>query len=325
MTIGWMPTAIDGTIAYPDLRGGLSYMGGTERRHKNPILTLHTTEGYSPTGGRNTYHFTVGQDPDDGAWDTRQWRSVEMGAWSLRDRESHESFHLDVETNRCGDPHIQVAIAWRASQIETLPDEAYQAVAEIVAWAHEEYGLEVIPMPGTEGGYNHGGYGYEGAQRISADEWLAGRGIGAHRFVPENTHWDPGAFDIAKLIEFSHALIGERMETPVVFEVGVPNALWEPYALKCYFFETGEVFDPVESSAVAASILDQVDIITPSQKSMDIIWQQMPWGNTHRSVFYSHGKEANKFEYEYVKAVAASVVVLPVFEVETVEVVRSVT
>lgn len=304
---GWMPSAIDGTEKYPDLRPGLSYNGGTERRHKNPILTLHTTEGYSPTGGRSYYHFTIGVDPDNGQVKTFQWRSVDLGAYGLRDQELHQDFHLDVETNRCGKPHIQVAFAWRSSQIESMPDAMYEAAAEIIVWAHNEYGLPLVAWTGTEDQYFHGGYGYNASQRLTADEWLETRGIGSHRFVPENTHWDVGALDWNKLITMAFDILGDDdVAEPITFRVGESYPEWEPWAWKCYALATGELWSPNLSSSVVVDYFGgdptQGDTIQQVfEDQLTVVWQTIGWGTTtgapdSRPALYSLGKEATLFD-----------------------------
>ncbi len=304
---GWMPAATDGRIKYPDLRSGGSYIG-REARGNNPILTLHTTEGSSPTGGRDYYHFTVGEDPNlPGLWRIFQWRSVERSAYSLRNRRPGQTGYIGVETNKNGFPHIQVAIATRSSNIGNLPNEAYERVAAILAWAHEEYGVKIQPWAGTEDQWKANGYGYKAPQRLDKARWLNAEGFGGHRFAPENTHWDPGAFDWNKLVEYTLLKTGEGppdMPVPILFEAGQSYPEWEPFAWMCYALDTGELWDPSMSSSVVRDFYggapeDTIKTVQPEQ--LTTVWRTIGWGGTtgypdSRPALYSLGKEATLFQ-----------------------------
>ncbi|NIS66407.1 MAG: hypothetical protein GTO05_14860, partial [Gemmatimonadales bacterium] len=64
-----------------------------------------------------------------------------------------------------------------------------------------------------------GSAGVGAKQRMSDQQWEAFNGICGHEHVPNNTHWDPGAFDIASFVR----LVGSRSAgsgaTPIVGDV----------------------------------------------------------------------------------------------------------
>ena len=179
---GWYPGA---TSKDQGTNGG-TYLGGP------PRVTIHTTEGTSPTGGRDWYHFTVGIDPDNGRVLTYQWRTVDKAAKGLRNLSG------GVQTNRRGRPHIQIAIATRAANIQAVPPDVLLAVRKIIEWAHQEHGVPLVPYMAI--GHGTGSYGYQGLARMSVSEWLWFSGVAGHQNVPENTHWDPGTLNYNALL-----------------------------------------------------------------------------------------------------------------------------
>ena len=54
-----------------------------------------------------------------------------------------------------------------------------------------------------------GSYGEKASQRLTEDEWETFNGICGHEHVPNNTHWDPGAFDIKEFM----GLVGSTRST----------------------------------------------------------------------------------------------------------------
>lgn len=165
-----------------------------------PRVTFHTTEGYSHRGGRDHYHFTIGFEgdssaPGTGALHVTQWRTLARAGLGLRNPSG------GVQTNRRGETHAQIAFAWEASKIAEIPHEAYQAAADLVAWLNAEHGVSLWSRYAV--GLGSEAYGENGPARMAPGEWDSFDGICAHQEVPENTHWDCGKFDFAKLIDLA--------------------------------------------------------------------------------------------------------------------------
>lgn len=186
----WHPRAHDASAN----KAGGSFIGVA------PKIVLHTVEGrgrYSYNPGSyygNPYwpHATI-----DGAG-IHQHLPIDVSAFALANSAG------GAETNRAN--AIQCEILWFAGEIADLPDDIMRHVADWVGWVAEQTGtpLDFAEFRGD------GSYGEGAPQRFSAQEWLEFTGVCGHQHVPENDHWDPGAFPVDRL----RALLGADPTNP---------------------------------------------------------------------------------------------------------------
>ncbi len=175
----WHPRAFDA----PANREGGSFIDVP------PKVVLHTVEG----SGRYTYnpdsyygnpywpHATI-----DGAG-IHQHLPIDVSAFALYNASG------GAETNRAD--AIQCEILWYAADIDELPDDIMGHLADWVGWVLVQTGAPLY-FAGFRG---DGSYGEDAPQRFSGREWLDFTGICGHQHVPENDHWDPGAFPVDRL------------------------------------------------------------------------------------------------------------------------------
>ncbi len=154
-----------------------------------PKIVLHTVEGkgnysYNPAsyyGNPYWPHSTI--DPAG----IHQHLPIDVYGFALANAAG------GVETNRaCA---IQCEILWFSAEIADLPDSIMGHLADWVGWVAEQTGapLDFATFSGTNAS------GEYAPQRFSGVEWLAFTGVCGHQHVPENDHWDPGAFPVDRL------------------------------------------------------------------------------------------------------------------------------
>ena len=175
----------------------------TGNKHKSPVtkIVLHTTEGSSwpgYNGGGNAPHFTVHRDGT-----IRQHIDTAQSAKALVNRSG------GVETNNGGCIQIEFIgscdRAWARKHglffTEDATDEDLAGLAKVLAWISKEHGIPLTavskPWPTSNAAYR------TAPQRLSYAEWRAFRGVLGHTHVPENDHWDPGAFPITRLLNLA--------------------------------------------------------------------------------------------------------------------------
>lgn len=169
---GWHPDARRVGVVSP----AGSFSGGP------PRLVWHTTEGYGlPSYSGSNPHFTI--DPETGV--LYQHQSVEGTARALVNASG------GVETNSRSS--IQVEIIGFAGQSQTWDEEAYGHLAELARWIEKHCGVA------RECGVSFAGAG--ATPHMSNDKWLGYAGHCGHQHVPENAHWDPGAFRIDLVLD----------------------------------------------------------------------------------------------------------------------------
>lgn len=186
----WHPRAIDASAN----RLGGSFIGVA------PKIVLHTVEGsgrysYNPFsyyGNPYWPHCTI--DPDG----IHQHLPIDVAAFALANSAG------GAETNRAN--AIQCEILWFAGRIDELPGATMGHLADWVGWVAEQTGT---PLDFAEF-VGEGSYGENAPQRFSGQEWLDFTGICGHQHVPENDHWDPGAFPVGRL----RALLGTPTPNP---------------------------------------------------------------------------------------------------------------
>lgn len=160
-------------------------------------LLLHSTEGSTIEGAVAAYR-------KNNSWPTltvdcgrrRVVRHLPdtVAARSLRNAPG------GVETNREGDVLIQVELVGFAERPESIGDAA----------ALDWFGRTVvgplcarnrIPLTSTARWAPYpASYGVAAPQRLQAAAWRAYNGILGHQHVPENTHGDPGAINISRIL-----------------------------------------------------------------------------------------------------------------------------
>ena len=139
---------------------------------------LHTTEGSSlPTYSGSQPHFT--HDFKRGL--LYQHIPVTSGALALKNLSG------GVETNRAH--AIQIELVGFAGESHTWSDAHYARIAETMRWCEKHAGVAKQCSVTFRADADH---------KVSG--WLQYRGWLGHQHVPENDHWDPGRFQIDKVL-----------------------------------------------------------------------------------------------------------------------------
>lgn len=168
--------------------------GGTYSKDVPHRLVLHTTEGTSIAGAVAAYK-------KHGSWphltiDARKREVVQHYQFQIAARALKRP-RGTVATN--GASAIQVEIVGYAKDSPNWP-------AEDVVWLGQTLGpiLEAFRI----GRYSPNFVGPEAGtiatvtapQRMSPADWLAFNGVAGHQHIPNNDHWDPGRFQIARFL-----------------------------------------------------------------------------------------------------------------------------
>lgn len=177
-----IPDASQGTYA-ADLDGG-------------PVLVIHTTEGSTLAAAEAAYrakrvvpHFTA----DYYGRRFAQHVDTNRSASALRNLAG------GVETNREGRV-IQIELVGFADQTHRYSDDRLAWEGAILAEIIERENIP--PTHPTFVGRDAGTIATTTApQRMSADRWRRFSGICGHQHVPENTHWDPGAYPLDRALD----------------------------------------------------------------------------------------------------------------------------
>jgi hypothetical protein len=179
----WMP----GWPTRPAGDGG-SMIGGAEWS-----LVLHTTEGSTFEGATSSL--------DRGAWPhylmcPRTRRKLQAVPQSRAGR-SLTNRAGGVETNR--ENTIQVEIVGFAAESQDWPDDWYEWLGTELGPVLDDVGIGRYgpTFVGQEAGWIARA---DAPQRFSFDAWRAFGGVCGHQHVPENDHWDPGAFRLDKFL-----------------------------------------------------------------------------------------------------------------------------
>jgi muramidase (phage lysozyme) len=159
-----------------------------------PRGVLHTTEGSSYAGARDAFlqnnswpHFTITNE--SGTPRVYQHLPVNIAARSLEHRPG------SVETNHQGT--IQIEIVGFAKGAPSFSKTYLNGIAKLMRWietncgVRKTCGVTFVP-PGQE-------------QRLLDRVWLQYAGWCGHQHIPNNSHEDPGAIDIAYLLSASVA------------------------------------------------------------------------------------------------------------------------
>lgn len=198
-------TWLDGFTRVDDVRG----KGGGTFVNAAPCGVIHTTEGSNIDAALSVYrskmvapHCTV----DPARRIRLQHIPLDRSAYALVNDNG------GVETNRHG--VRQVEIVGFAGQTHTWPDEWLEWLA-----------LEVIRPISVATGITGPGlrcYGEDAGwtlatptarQRLSFDAWNRFGGWCGHQHVPENSHWDPGALDLPRIVQIAQQGEDDPMAT----------------------------------------------------------------------------------------------------------------
>lgn len=156
-------------------------------------IVLHSTEGASYAGARSAYrsarvspHFTASYEA--GRFQLWQHVALDRAATALEHRAG------TVHTNRQSAIQIEV-VAFAAKP--AWPAGLISGVADLINWIMAQTGAQptaarFIPYPAS--------YGESNGVRFSTAEWLAFNGVCGHQHVPNQSHGDPGAINVAALL-----------------------------------------------------------------------------------------------------------------------------
>ena len=156
---------------------------------------LHTTESKQYHPSTKTYygntgtapHFTVAVEGSESK--VYQHYPISVASRALRRRGS-------LQTNRANT--IQIEIAWKAAEAQSMPSKLTNKVAELMRWIESRTGIK-RRSPQFYGSGK--AYGEKAVSRMSSSQWDDFNGWCGHQHVPHNTHWDPGNIDIDYLLK----------------------------------------------------------------------------------------------------------------------------
>lgn len=169
------------------------------------VLVLHTTEGSSwpgYAGGRQAPTFTI--NCTSGKPQVRQHFPLPHAAMAL----VQPSGSLSTNRLNCAQVELVGTGGWATSANPNRPytvsgahtDWAHpdqmmlEAVADLIAWLHKEWEVPLrapLPFDDWRGNNSH---------RMTASQWSSFTGICGHSHVWGNSHTDPGAFPIARVL-----------------------------------------------------------------------------------------------------------------------------
>lgn len=113
------------------------------------------------------------------------------------------------------------------------PGWALMELAKFVAWLHKEHGIPLV-IPSKWPAYP-GSYGVGASQRLSFDAWNKFRGVCGHMHVPENSHGDPGAINITRVMDLAKQILGIDPPAPGGGGGSTPPPTIPPFPGQKYF------------------------------------------------------------------------------------------
>lgn len=144
-------------------------------------IVWHTIEGNHLPRYQNSHpHFTL--DPRTG--DLWQHSPINRGTKTLK------NLGGGVETNRAH--AIQIELFGFAKDTADWPDRYYEEIADLARWIERNGNVQRRCTVDFRVTPHH--------RRLSGEGWLRYAGHLGHQHVPENDHWDPGAFRIDKVL-----------------------------------------------------------------------------------------------------------------------------
>lgn len=168
--------------------------------------------------------------------ETTGWPGYQNGeiaptlTYNVRTREWRQHNFLDTSARALGDPAvtpvrenrdniIQIEIIWYAKDIGSLPETAYQDLAEFVAYVRSEWN-------GPSLNYTKVG-GPNDDVHLTSAQYDSFNGLIGHANAPKpSTHWDPGKLDYAKIVALVKALEApQEDDMPTAKEIA--KAVWD--------------------------------------------------------------------------------------------------
>lgn len=186
----WSPEAVraPGIAAGPMLRGApKSLLHTTEGSSYAGALSVFTSKGYWPTA---TASFETGK------FQLWQHLPLNLAAQALE----HPSG--TIETNRNNVAQIELvgsadpayARKYGLLYVGDFPEEYLAGIARWLRFVADNTGAALVaPWP----------FG-PGAPRVSPQQWDTTTGVCGHCHVPNNSHVDPGAINIVRLLQLAH-------------------------------------------------------------------------------------------------------------------------
>jgi hypothetical protein len=208
-------------ITYPKADVRVQWFGDGGPEVEPQVIVLHTTEsagwpGYE--GGGTAPHLTVMPLMTRAQLSWRQHFPLERSARAL----AHPPG--TVETNNRGAIQVELVgtcvrggpgLHWPSA-----PPWALRGLAQFVTWAVGRFPIPLL-APATWPAYPVSAG--RSVARFTPEQWLAFRGICGHLHVPHNTHGDPGAFPIGRLIDLAQ---GEDMPLSRTDLDQIVSAVW---------------------------------------------------------------------------------------------------
>jgi len=226
------------------------------------VLVLHTTE--TPAGTAQAVGRNLLRDgkPSHQVYDPADGTVVHLVDWGASAK-SLKNLGGGVETNRRGGVY-QVEIVGFAADVPRYGDGWYANLGRYLTRVCDELGVpKVFPCRFVAGE----GYGLNARQRLSHEAWMTVEGIIGHQHVPENSHWDPGALDVARLMQhMEDGMSAADVEAVKQHTLGLHN-LEVTYLKDIEARITQRILDSEtrQNAAVLAGIGGLLDSWTPQQ------------------------------------------------------------
>lgn len=170
-----------------------------------PVLVVHTTETKPGTAQAVARILLRDGKAPHQVYDPSDGTVVHCHDWHMSGA-ALKNLAGGVETNRRGGVK-QVEIVGYAAEVPFYGASWYENLGRYLNRVCDQTGTpKTFPYPFVPGGYGTGA-----PQRLSNQQWLAVEGIVGHQHVPENSHWDPGGLDVARLLPY---LEGDDDVTP---------------------------------------------------------------------------------------------------------------
>jgi hypothetical protein len=172
------------------------------------VILFHTTEttglpGYSNGGSAPNATFDIKRRK---VW---QHFSCNRSSRALVDAPggaiTNRSRVFQIELVCYSDRNIARSIGRDDLWVGNLTDDDMRWVAAQVAPLVKAYPIPFVLTPRFT---KTPKYGVSAPQRMTAAEWGNFAGWTGHAYAPENSHWDPGALDIPKLMAYCKAMVG---------------------------------------------------------------------------------------------------------------------
>lgn len=192
-----------GELWYPAAKRSLTFPGVGAFLNVPKRGVLHTTEGSTLAGALAAYkstgsysHFTLDENT------VEQHAPINVAVTTLKNAAG------GVETNRHG--AIQIEVVGMATN-PAWSDKLFANLTALMTWIEQQTGIQ--PHAPVFKAYPSS-YGLNNGIRFSADGWRNFNGWCGHQHVPENDHGDPGAIDIARLLNRGN-MAGDIISAPL--------------------------------------------------------------------------------------------------------------